>query len=666
MIQFLEKGLRKWIGVVAVIPAVVFFSSPAMTQLSDPFPEEAWHIVYDGGYGHDVGQGVAIDSQNNVVVAGYRFSSNPAEGYNAYARKYDSLGNYACEVEVKGPPGADTIHDYFYGVAVDSQDNIIVAGTIGGSYAPYYNAPYLNKYDQNCSQVWGAPIIYLYPGDSAWNNATSVIVASDDNIFMVGEVFGGWGGPEHEWAIWKYNSSGNLQLGFPFFYDYSPSYPYPDYGYDIAIDNLGNIIAVGIRGVSGVACGGGGTPDPCVYNNYDWHVRKYNSTGTELIWEDTFSGPSNRYDYAYRVAVDSQNNPIVVGYTNKGTDNGTNADYDWLMIKYSANGLGGTVPERLWTKTYESSTGSTEQALGVAVDCNDNIIVAGTKRIDPTSFNMRLVLLDKDTGDDMGERIITDPANIVPYRLAYRNGAIAIGGYVWDPAGANNNIYTALLQDPSGPIEPTSPLSGATFDACSYFSPPTFEWTLNQSFGKLELRFYTSSNPAKPTKVKVKDPAATQLQMTNKTWMKILKLAGPTGGDLNWKIVGTNKGEPLVESEVYTMTVAAPEPAGKPDISPVSQSSLPTLTWGNSCGTKFKVYFGPERPDPKMKKLTFTDQDPTDNGGVFSTTLVEGTWNAIRKLVDDETGSRMFFYVESWDALKRYQKTDDVFFQLQP
>ena len=118
------------------------------------------------------------------------------------------------------------------------------------------------------------------------------------------------------------------------------------------------------------------------------------------------------------------------------------------------------------------------------------------------------------------------------------------------------------------PIAPTSPANATTFDACSYFAPPLFQWTLNEAFQKLEIRIFTPANPAKPAKVKVKDPTATQLQMTQATWKKILKLPGLSGGELNWKIVGTNKGLPIVESDVFTMTIAAPEPAGKPDISP--------------------------------------------------------------------------------------------------
>jgi hypothetical protein len=749
MMQFLGRCFGKWIGGFVIIFAAVVLSVPAMAQFVP------WHNVYDSGF-HDAGYGVAIDSNGNVIVVGYRGTEPPGtplgQGINAYMRKYNHLGTFMCEREVIGngihyhdPFRDHEVNESFYGVAVDSQDNIIIAGTISGDYwtdGSWLISMYLNKYNGDCEQVWGDPVIYKYPGDSAWQGANSVTLDANDNIYATGNVFAGWGGPEHEWATWKYDTNGALQTGFPIFYNYSPTSQYVDYSYDVAVDSIGNIIVVGVRG-QGIG-------------NYDGHVRKYDPAGT-LIWSDTYAGTANLADYAYRVALDSQDQPIVVGYTNKGTDNSTNADYDWLIIKYAVDGVAGA-GQRLWEKTYESAPGQSEASQAVAVDENDNVILGGYARVDSTTTHARLAVLDGANGNLLGEKIITDPINVIPVRLAYRSGTIAIGGYINNPS--NNNMYVALLEIDIIPnsfafidqtdvawntlvvsneitvtginadsaisiiggeysisggaytsaagfvnnldtvlvrqtssssystttnatltiggvsdtfsvttvpaLAPLSPSNGTTFDTCSYFSPPAFGWARNQSFEKLEIHFFTPSNPAKPTKIKLKDPAARGFAMVDKTWKKILKLPGLSGGQVNWKLVGTNKGQPIVETNVFTMTIAAPEPAGKPDISPVSQASLPTLTWGNSCATKFKVYFGPDRPDGKMKKLSFTDNDPTDNGGIFSVTLTDKTWSAIRKLVNYETGSPMFFYVESWDVLKRYQITDDVYFTLEP
>ena len=326
-------------GIVAVVAG-------ALAPVAYPFPAQAWFNVYHGGFGHDSGGGVAIDSVGNVIVAGYRATQAPPvqndkEGLNAYLRKYSNTGVFLCEIEVKGPstftyPNERNSQDTFNGVAVDSQDNIIVVAAISGDYynwsQNYWTGMYLNKYKPDCSPLWSQPVIYKYPGDSAWQSANSVVVDSNDNIFPTGSVFAGWGGPETEWATWKYDANGSLQSGFPIFYNYSSNFNFSDLSYDLALDGLGNIVVVGYRGESW-------TGDTAT-KNLDWHVRKYSPTGS-LLWSDTYATSVNLYEIAVRVAVDSQNRPVVAGYLNKGTNNTSNADFDWLVMKYAADGVEG-------------------------------------------------------------------------------------------------------------------------------------------------------------------------------------------------------------------------------------------------------------------------------------------------------------------------------------
>ena len=40
------------------------------------------------------------------------------------------------------------------------------------------------------------------------------------------------------------------------------------------------------------------------------------------------------------------------------------------------------------------------------------------------------------------------------------------------------------------------------------------------------------------------------------------------------------------------------------------------------------------------------------------------TWNAIRKLVNDAEGSTVYWYIELWNVIKRYQKTGNMQFTL--
>jgi hypothetical protein len=255
---------------------------------------------------------------------------------------------------------------------------------------------------------------------------------------------------------------------------------------------------------------------------------------------------------------------------------------------------------------------------------------------------------------------LTDSDQFIAYVFGY-----SIGMTVGDGQMYGDNFQETGGLEPAQP-EIRGPSNVDPFDTCSYFDPPLFEWTLPSSFQKLELQFYTSGNEAKPTKVKVKDPAATELLIPANTWKKILGLPGPSGGEVNCKIVGTNKGEPAVESDVYTIRIAAPQPVQSPFISPTNQRELPTLGWGNACATKFKVYFSPDPSFGRKKTLSFTDKDPLDNGEIFSTVLTGGTWNAIRQVVGDVPGSLIYWYVESWDVLKGYQSIEAEPFTLLP
>jgi hypothetical protein len=99
-------------------------------------------------------------------------------------------------------------------------------------------------------------------------------------------------------------------------------------------------------------------------------------------------------------------------------------------------------------------------------------------------------------------------------------------------------------------------------------------------------------------------------------------------------------------------------------ISPISRTSFPTLSWGNNCNTKFKVWFGSDESFNKKNGYSFNMRNPNDNGGIFTKMLTSGQWKAIRKLVGDVIGPTIYWYVESWDGLKRYNKTDVMSFVL--
>ena len=211
------------------------------------------------------------------------------------------------------------------------------------------------------------------------------------------------------------------------------------------------------------------------------------------------------------------------------------------------------------------------------------------------------------------------------------------------------------------PIKPVSPAEGTAFDACSYYTPPTFEWTADEAFKSYEIRFSLSEDFSKvPVKVKALNTSAS---ISSSVWKRILLLPGTAGGTVYWKVVGTRPDKTLADSETASLTINPPQPVLNPGLSTTSRSEVPQLTWENACNIKFKVWFG-NLDFVKKTSLNFTVKNPMDNGGLFQTALTARQWETIRKLVGDKTGETIYWYVESWDGLRRYSKTDPMSFIL--
>lgn len=236
-----------------------------------------------------------------------------------------------------------------------------------------------------------------------------------------------------------------------------------DRSYGIAVDALGNIVVVGIRGESGT--------DGALDNDYDWHIRKYNSAGT-LIWQDTYSGGASLHDFAMDVGIDSNGEIIVSGHTNKGTDNSSNADYDWLVIKYDSAGIGG-VGNRLWTHTFESATGRSEACYDLVIDPDDNVLVCGYERSATDGLNPRVEKLNGTSGALIDSRSWLGASDKVFYGIDLRGDSLALVGF--RDNGSDRDYRTTLLNLPYGTLSTLSCLAPANEAVIS--SAPAFKWT---------------------------------------------------------------------------------------------------------------------------------------------------------------------------------------------
>ena len=405
---------------------------------------EIWAEIFDGGNGNDYWDDVAIDSGGNLIAAGYISSGVPDEDDTAYANKYNPDGTVIWHVEYEVGPmiwvGQSDSWDRYTGVEVDSADNIILSAQIGGHWTGYtmgsYNAAMLlQKYppDDDTAPTWER--IWQDGANSAWQTGHGVVVDGSNNAYVASNAFRAWdNASEGDWATLKYDPDGNIALG-PLYYGTYPDHFMSDDSFEVAVDLDGNIIVVGRIGIWGT--------DGGLTNDWDWHVRKYNSAGT-LLWSDTYSGAASLRDEARAVAVDDDGNVYVAGYSNEGTDNTSNADYDWVVIKYAPEGVA-LVGQRLWTHTFESAPGRNETCSDVVVYDEDSILVGGYERAESDVVHGRLERLDIDDGSLLDEQVwdSTEFRNISS--MAVRGDRIALGGYSHN--GTDNDMRVALAQE---------------------------------------------------------------------------------------------------------------------------------------------------------------------------------------------------------------------------
>ncbi|MHA1492157.1 MAG: SBBP repeat-containing protein [Promethearchaeota archaeon] len=261
----------------------------------DSLGTQQWNVTW-GGSGDDSCNGVAVDSLDNIYVAGYT-SSFGAGSYDMCLVKYNSsTGTQQWNVTWGGSSG-----DAGLGVAVDSLDNIYVAGSTDSWRDS--NDMCLVKYDSSGARLWNVTW-----GGNGYDRANGVAVDSLDNIYVAGYT-SSFGAGSYDMCLVKYNSSTGTQQ-----WNVTWGGSSSDEGNGVAVDSLDNIYVVG----STQSFGAEGS-DICL-------VKHDSSTGARQ-WNVAW-GESND-DYGRCVAVDSLDNIYVTGITDSFGAGG----YDLFLVK---------------------------------------------------------------------------------------------------------------------------------------------------------------------------------------------------------------------------------------------------------------------------------------------------------------------------------------------
>jgi uncharacterized delta-60 repeat protein len=224
-------------------------------------------------------------------------------------------------------------------IKVDSAGNTIVVGTRKTSGQQDI---LLLKYDTSGALVWAT----TYAGaDGDDDVPADIALDNSDNIYVTGKTFRSI--TLNDIITLKYNSSGALQ----WVKIYNGLTNDKDNGVGIKVGSDGNVYVAGV----------------VVRNNFDLVALKYNSSGA-LQWVTAYNNPSNDTEDCKALALDSSNNVIVVGASNRGGTNG----FDYITLKLD-NATGAIS----WVKHYNGTGSGTDVVRAVAVDSSDNVVITG-------------------------------------------------------------------------------------------------------------------------------------------------------------------------------------------------------------------------------------------------------------------------------------------------
>jgi hypothetical protein len=219
----------------------------------DSAGQQQWVARYSGPLSSGQARAIAVDKSGNVYVTGESTGIGTAEDYATV--KYNSAGQQQWVARYNGP---GNFTDAAYAIAIDGSGNVYVTGQSdsGGQGSNYDYATI--KYNSDGQQQWLAR--YNGPGNDG-DAAYAMAIDGSGNVYVTGVSVGSDTGAD--FATINYNSAGQQQ----WVTRYNGPVNGDDYGYAIALDNLGNVYVT-------ESSRGPGT-------EFDYATVKYNSAGQQ-------------------------------------------------------------------------------------------------------------------------------------------------------------------------------------------------------------------------------------------------------------------------------------------------------------------------------------------------------------------------------------------------
>lgn len=258
-----------------------------------------WEKIIDQNNKANIFNSIAIDYNNNIVAAGYFYSTWQAYDHDYYFVKFDQNGD-----EIFRKIYSTSGHDILRDMTVDKNNNIILVGQ-----SPYYGF-HVIKYDQLGNFIWSDA--YYLSSQGQYGNPYGVVTDDFGNIYVGGHF--NYNSLNHPRLI-KWDSNGNSV----WVRDYKPTTSFGVWS-GIAINGNGNIFVNGWYSNNLTGWTGTQTDGQILTVGYD--------PDGNIIEEISYKN-TNKEAY-YHLAFDINDNLFVCGLTDD--DQGL---FDGLLLKFT-------------------------------------------------------------------------------------------------------------------------------------------------------------------------------------------------------------------------------------------------------------------------------------------------------------------------------------------
>jgi hypothetical protein len=158
----------------------------------------------------------------------------------------------------------------------------------------------------------------------------------------------------------------------------------------------------------------------------------------DTAWVRTYSGPIEGHDQALAIAVDGSDYVVVTGFSL-----GSGTGYDYATVKYYPNG------DTLWARRYNGSGNDSDFVFGVVVDEFNDIYVTGASQGNGTDWDFATIKYHLN-GDTAWVRRYNGPENGEDFARAVTvdtSGNACVTGASFTPDGQR---YVTIKYHPSG------------------------------------------------------------------------------------------------------------------------------------------------------------------------------------------------------------------------